>query len=583
MLRHLWAWSMTEAAEASARRMTYTGLSYAARGLPLEGGEHLGEDRAAMVARGERVWAHEGNRIKAACNAQRLMLRDIDRKMAALTRLRDTLMAEQDMPGTFVRQKLVAAVPEPGQPVPLREAGDSAERPVDLVSAASPRSADLVRPQPLVAADAAPMTPSPAPQSLVAAGGSGRTPETLQPALPALPVSTQAFAEPTALVVAGRHHAGSLPGVLAVARAARTAPPPIVEIMHETLRRLASKRRARPVDPAVTALHRRRALADEADRFAPARVILERSWLDLNPLTPFTTATRQRARDRDRERMTRIAAGGGYVTVQPSGLLIQAVRTAAEPVPTDDWWAQDHVQRPLADLRERQQWLMAQALDLSGLTPDQLMPGRPAGWTIAVSAADRAKLDRWAEAPAFHADLVAVARRLAGEAADWQKQPEMTRGQEGQPPDARAARKSDGLGEPRDTLPPVFTGSMPPVRLAAFDRGTGKPTDHLLRLLALAGKHPHAVTLASDGKLMVIGKAPALLAPLLHGWRDNDRVAALVTETVQASRDAGQPVWPDSIARAVLAYMLGQAETSGALVTSTTRRSIPDPDQGTSR
>ena len=81
--RHLWANSMTVAAEQAGRAMRYTGLSHAARGTGHEVGEHLGEARSDMVQRGVYVPADERNRQKAARNRARRTIRDLDRKIAA--------------------------------------------------------------------------------------------------------------------------------------------------------------------------------------------------------------------------------------------------------------------------------------------------------------------------------------------------------------------------------------------------------------------------------------------------------------------------------------------------------------------
>ncbi len=94
MLRHLWAHSMSEAAERAQRNMRYTSLGYGARGLDLEAGSHLGEGRSAIVARGGQVWAHERNRIRNARNAVRRAIRDADKKIAALSKVRDAAIAQ---------------------------------------------------------------------------------------------------------------------------------------------------------------------------------------------------------------------------------------------------------------------------------------------------------------------------------------------------------------------------------------------------------------------------------------------------------------------------------------------------------
>ncbi|BCA59474.1 hypothetical protein [Sphingomonas sp. HMP6] len=89
MLRHLWAHSMSAAAEQAQSDRRYTGLGYGARKLDLETGEHLGEGNSAIVVRGGHVWAHERNRIRAARNAARRAIRDADDKIAAVTKIRD--------------------------------------------------------------------------------------------------------------------------------------------------------------------------------------------------------------------------------------------------------------------------------------------------------------------------------------------------------------------------------------------------------------------------------------------------------------------------------------------------------------
>jgi hypothetical protein len=109
MMRHLWAHSMSEAAERAQRNMLYTGLGYGARGLNLEAGEHLGEMRSAISRRGDKVWAEERNRIKLARNAARQAIRDADKKIAALTALRDSLVAQavSERAGNLPERRLV--------------------------------------------------------------------------------------------------------------------------------------------------------------------------------------------------------------------------------------------------------------------------------------------------------------------------------------------------------------------------------------------------------------------------------------------------------------------------------------------
>lgn len=130
MLRHLWAHSMSEAAEQAQRNMRYTGFGYGARGLDLEAGEHLGDARSAMVARGDRVWAHERNLIRNARNAARRRLRDADRKVAALMKLREAAVAQMEAERQPARARTLVAVPVPGRAEPLRAAAQPSRCPV---------------------------------------------------------------------------------------------------------------------------------------------------------------------------------------------------------------------------------------------------------------------------------------------------------------------------------------------------------------------------------------------------------------------------------------------------------------------
>lgn len=94
ILRHLWAHSMTEAANKFGREMQYTGLGFGARGLDHESGEHLGEALTAMARRGQYVPAQERNRIKAERNRFRSRMRDLDKKIEALSAVRYAVLKD---------------------------------------------------------------------------------------------------------------------------------------------------------------------------------------------------------------------------------------------------------------------------------------------------------------------------------------------------------------------------------------------------------------------------------------------------------------------------------------------------------
>lgn len=119
MLRHLWAHSMSQAAEKVQRNMRYTGLGYGARGLDFEAGEHLNEARSAMVRRGKTVWGYERNRIKNARNALRRSIRDADKKIAALTQLRDAAIAAMQARDEAIAPRKLVRAQAPRKHVPL--------------------------------------------------------------------------------------------------------------------------------------------------------------------------------------------------------------------------------------------------------------------------------------------------------------------------------------------------------------------------------------------------------------------------------------------------------------------------------
>lgn len=189
------------------------------------------------------------------------------------------------------------------------------------------------------------------------------------------------------------------------------------------------------------------------------------------------------------------------------------------------------------------------------------------------------RIDRWANDPGFDRDAFemqqAIARAHAARHADRRKagNAEQHGGATARP------LVPDGFGGWRQDTAPVFYDDGVRARIAAFDTATGGPTEQLLMLLMLAGQHPHRIDIASDGRLMALPGKPAMLAALLHPWRHDDRVAVLVTETVRASREAGSPVWPESIAGAVRAYAERAAGVSG----SATSRPAPDLGRGPAR
>ena len=197
---------------------------------------------------------------------------------------------------------------------------------------------------------------------------------------------------------------------------------------------------------------------------------------------------------------------------------------------------------------------MANALRASRITPERLGRGKALPRTIEVRPEDRERLSRWAESPGFHDDLGRLSRSLAARAAGSVVKAQDSAKPSVVPPD----RIPDGFGGWRDMAAPAYVYAASPVRLKAFD-AAGKPTDHLLRLVDLAARHPRAIVFAADRRLTIEGKAPALLAPLLHGWRHDPAVERLGVDTVKLSREAGEPTSPIEIAAAVRRFAAREA------------------------
>ncbi len=225
MLRHLWAHSMSEAAEQVQSNRRYTGLGYGARGLDLETGEHLGEARAAIVARGGHVWAHERNRIKAARNAARRAIRDADRKIAALTKVRDAALARMAARSEGIAPARVMRAARPVEPATVLVAGGSVT-PAQTLRVSTPvMPATVRRPaQPVEAATVRAVAPAPVPATVRAAA----TPTVAATVVHPAPVPTAAIIQEAARPVRSSEPLSRAPGArlanqLSVARTATPA------------------------------------------------------------------------------------------------------------------------------------------------------------------------------------------------------------------------------------------------------------------------------------------------------------------------------------------------------------------------
>ncbi|MBN8816524.1 MAG: hypothetical protein J0J06_13880 [Sphingomonas sp.] len=719
LLRHLWAHSMTAAAEQARSNRAYTGLGYGARGLNLEAGEHLGEARAAMLKRGEYVWAHERNRIKSVRNAARRAVRDAEKKIEALTKVRDAALAAvaRSAKRSVPARRLLAARPVPLNverllaPAVPRDSYRTSQRlilaNVDVRDRAANRmgvnASALSASAKLVAiADhqarghLAPsrLSPPPAPLSttrsldpvvaatsnseLIAAkrlyvpssrvgadepirrlatpsGRGSLSPKALATAADNVRVAeTQVrLAVSTSIPVAPRlahsqtpgYHAlpspmsrltASIPLVVSQAIAAvpqlervggaiitparrsqaakedkewprleraptTAAADPFGDQLARMLDALAAAHRAReraaadkarerkrlhrtilPADQACEGIrptgglakspasarggrHERRILPLSMTGWSTRRALETRSWYEANPRSVPSEPRDAPLNPVDRQRLDRIQSLDLYVADYGGGVPLEIDGAKAHALGlTDGWLARPDIQRELGGIRGSQQRAIAALAETAMKRPLDFSRTGSRFWPSDLETDLLKRLDRWAMDDGFRRDVSVIEQQVQA-SHDANRRSRPTRDA------ARQDRRTeysepvpDGFGGLRDTPAPLFNGELPDVRIVAFDRASGKPTAQLLMLLDLAAHHPRAIELAADGRLMANAGAPALMAPLLHGWRGNNRVADLVTETVKLSREQGRPTWPEPIASSVRDHIALRSPASRA-------------------
>ncbi|MBN2972888.1 MobA/MobL family protein [Roseomonas aeriglobus] len=664
MLRHLWAHSMSEAAEWARSNRRYTGLGYGARGLDLEAGEHLGEGRAAMVKRGDNVWAHERNRIKNARNAARRAIRDADRKIAALTKVRDAAVANMAARSEGdVRTRVVSSA-RPGIGLaPLkcsshRQASDemlavssiSPERPplvastgrekgprhrVSLVASQKPH----VSPMPMKpAVETTRFSPMPlrssrrlrneAVQPLI----TSRQPEPPDRLVLSKPVTILAklkvaktIGERAPPLIASRADAGLVPTLSVRAKVAGTLKPPLVpssrashtdlkaaakidELLHALAaarverdkKRAAARNRAKeasrptalqdedvqtsPTEPKPVKLAQsqsppsvrtvpivsqqgqrcRRRWASDDRNITPTRTELDtREWLEAHPRMPFEANGAPLLDAADRLQLDGIRNRDVYVSDYGGGtsLTIDGAKAHAMGV-SDEWLARPEIQRALGEIRADQQKVVTEMLGEADRRPLDFSRHGIRIWPRDLDPSHLKRLDRWAADEGFQHDMFGTEQRIRAAHYERDRKARETVARRVTPTTPVTAIP-DGFGGWLSTPLPPFTGERPAVRVSAFDRTTGKPTEQLLMLLDLVAKHPRRVIFASDGGLMAAQGAPMLMPSLLHGWRHDQRISDLVVATVRASREAGRPAWPPEFAPAMRAYNARSAQHSG--------------------
>ncbi|KQM99375.1 hypothetical protein [Sphingomonas sp. Leaf25] len=621
MLRHMWAHSMSTAAEQAGSNRRYTGLGYGARRLDLEAGEHLGEGRSAIVARGGDVRAERRNQIKNARNAARRAIRDADQKIAALTAVRDAALKrlEPDVERTVPERVVRAALPV--EPAAVRSSAGSRLPTVALTATKPHAPAVIVESiQTDVTTRQSEMVPAAAAHAATTLTSSEANSATASVSTPANSVSPASWSHSGRKIVQASFLRAGKPSVsaevLETAHRPRVAGPPaalVTPVVSAQLR--AGSRRPRPsveIVPAkrtpappgadqtvrlldtLAAVRRARLRRRRRDTTTAGRGLDTMPTLDTIPLLVAVPALAQLAADagsrppadaavldaEDRARIARLATIDAYVAdYRGPERQVEIDYPALKAIGVGwDWLNAAGVQQALRALRADQQQVVAELAREAAARPLAFAKHGTRFWPRDLSADLVRRLDRWATDPGFQRDVFEMGQAIAKahDADDAsRREARVTHRTVGA---NLAAPVPDGFGGWRQESAPVFRDESVYAHVAAFDPVGGQPSDPLLLLLLLAGRHPRQIVFADDGRLMALPGPPALLAPLLHPWRQDERVAALVAETVRASREAGAPTWPRPVANAVQAFAARTGDPSAANV-----RPPPDLARGPTR
>lgn len=606
MLRHLWAHSMTAAAERAGSNRAYTGLGYGARGLDLEAGEHLGEGRSAILRRGETVWADKRNRIKNARNAARRAIRDADRKIEALTKLRDAVVAQMSRkaedispPKVLVASampqraaKLTSAASRPSRlpeamtlsrfptPPQRRQAATSDIGHARLITPTMPRAtaqpplnvSGPAADHPLRRLEAAGIVPPPpslhvaskmpsAPHHLVAAKGAGEARSRLETAGQAVGMSAGSgkrlsIAEPVGLAATPLSAAKPIEPTTTLARSKAVGAMAPNEIVVALLHALAQARRRRAA--------RRRAaqLRDMRRRDEPIPTLADiptREQFEAQPrVNLFPPADRSvidpvadERRQADDRLIARILKADVYIADMTDDAL-SVHWTVTEKLGIDDaWMQQSHVQRAFADIRQNQQRVIAALRNEAIARPLEFSATSLRFWPADLDPAGKARLDRWATDDGFMRDVsaiqAAIAKARSAEKTAKASTAKRVRAQQfGVQEGVRSGPATGSTTHQRKRS--VGDSPLEGVRIRAFLANSGRPTKSLLMLIRYAGEHPNQIGGVSGDAMEANDSAPVAIRTLVEGWCNHARVKALVAMTVKASRQAGRPVWPPDIA-----------------------------------
>jgi hypothetical protein len=308
----------------------------------------------------------------------------------------------------------------------------------------------------------------------------------------------------------------------------------------------------------------RRRWASDDRNITPTRTELDtREWLEAHPRMPFEANGAPLLDAADRLQLDGIRNRDVYVSDYGGGtsLTIDGAKAHAMGV-SDEWLARPEIQRALGEIRADQQKVVTEMLGEADRRPLDFSRHGIRIWPRDLDPSHLKRLDRWAADEGFQHDMFGTEQRIRAAHYERDRKARETVARRVTPTTPVTAIP-DAFGGWLSTPLPPFTGERPAVRVSAFDRTTGKPTEQLLMLLDLVAKHPRRVIFASDGRLMAAQGAPMLMPSLLHGWRHDQRISDLVVATVRASREAGRPAWPPEFAPAMRAYNARSAQHSG--------------------
>ncbi|THG37246.1 hypothetical protein E5988_16040 [Sphingomonas olei] len=516
-LRERFAETMTRVCDRAGKNRTYTALSYAARGMKLKPTTHLGPHKTRLVRQGRYVAAHARNARTIRQGEALLALDRFDQRRKVLeARLeRASGIAARSVTRTRPAVRPIVNAMPVTRAAPARECA-AAFVPVALTAVRQTGHIDTPRrtvylPMPAVAM----------PQPLLTSTGVTRVVERQPVAAtppPFLATSTLVARDDDPL-------AGAMPSEVRLAARPAVSPDRVGSV------RTASRPDRRTSPGTVARL-------DQIHRLEPEPASVLRALRSVRPRA--TSAGRDAAPP---------ALTLPSIAARPSTAATDAVTLDAEAAARRRERIAHAKARLRAAERRRAEEQAAPAAAAPALPETSAIPirRRPVR-TRRPGVAD------WSDGIAFEAVPPADQPDSFASITGFDTVGALRPAQRNSVPAPRhsSIAEPDGFGGTRTTPALVYQPVPVHVRLAAYDT-TGAPSRALLALLHHAGHHPGTLAFASDGRLMPLPGTPEAIAPLLHLWRHDDAVEALVVTTVTASRAAGRPIWPEALAARVRA------------------------------